>query len=200
MWALKGIWHQSSGLLRWQLSNTISWLISTFTPSHMRCQALNTSHKELDPPSPILSHIAVQPSPFSDTNNVSFFMQHLDSLLCLPTRKQRPHEHAFNNSLSIFELCGFFAALVYSGIMLVHKWSQEVSFDSDYYANYLWPKVGSRLSCVCITGVWSHSSRYQLLSRINRVNLLIAILHFSYLRKPWKAAVPAELITRQGSD
>lgn len=66
----------------------------------------------------------------------------------------------------------------------MHKWSQEVSFEKGYFVSRLWPKVSSRSSCVSVS---SHSRLYQSLSDINRVNLLIAMLYFSYLRKPWKA-------------
>lgn len=43
----------------------------------------------------LLSHI------FNDTNNISFFKQHLDSLFCLATLKQRADAHAVDISLSL---------------------------------------------------------------------------------------------------
>lgn len=47
LWSLKGIWHQSCRLPGWQLSNTVSWLISTFRTIHTLCQALTTSQTVL---------------------------------------------------------------------------------------------------------------------------------------------------------
>lgn len=84
-------------------------------------------------------------------------------------------------------------------VMLVHKWSQGARFETDYYVSYVWSQ-GQLQITLYITGVSSHSSPYQPLSDINRVNLLIAMLYFSYPRKHGKPAVPAKLITRQDSD
>lgn len=41
-------------------------------------------------------------------------MQHLDSLLCLPTQKQRPDAHTLNISLSVFQPYGLASKHLYT--------------------------------------------------------------------------------------
>lgn len=102
-----------------------------------------------------------------------------NTLTVFSARRQRADGHAYDMHSGP-------TTHVYSRIMLVHKRSQEVSFETEYYLSCLRPKVSSRSSCV------SPESRpttlpISRLSDINRLNLLIAALYFSYLRKPWKS-------------
>lgn len=105
LWSLKGIWHQSCGLPGWQLSNTVSWLISTFRTIHTLCQALTTSQTGLlcikDPLSLIKDHflILLFSQLLFNIPIIYYFTPY--RLFCLATQKQRPDAHTLDICVSL---------------------------------------------------------------------------------------------------
>lgn len=75
----RGIWHQSCGLPRWQLSNTASWLISKHSPRLETVLVLMKNWSTFADKR-LLSRIAVQSTTFNETNKILFYKRHLYGL------------------------------------------------------------------------------------------------------------------------
>lgn len=197
-WSLLRNWHQSFWLPRWQLSYTLSWLISTSRTIHTGCWALTTSQMVFlctknqilcclwRTTSSCYTHLLLM------TLTIYYFPCNILTV-CLVGRLQSRDQMlaALISVLAFLDSLRLHSMSVHCRIMFTHKWSPEVSLKKKLL---MWAIYGPRSALDPPVYYQSPVKQLWHQSSINHVNVFTAMLSC------YKSSEVAKLWTRGNSE